>query len=167
MATTKKKECGYKLPKTGKPCGRTAKYGTAGAPRCKSHEGKRNKRGGNGPRPKLKKGKKSKAIRRKGAKVVSKRGSAAKKTRKTKKTAKVKAKKTTKAKTKTKAGKKKKRAHTAAKISFYDVKTGKNIMVPRDNCKIKRNKSSRGGDRIICMHKGRKFSTFVARGFKL
>lgn len=161
MAIKKKKECGYRIPKTGNPCGKGAKYGTAGAPRCKSHDGKRNKRVSKKTTVKAKKSK-TKALKKKSKKTVSKRGSASAKTRKTKKT------KTKKTASKSKKGKKgKKRPHTKTKISFYDVKSGKNIMVPRESCKIKRNKSTRGGDRIICMHKGRKYSTFVARGFKL
>lgn len=162
MATKKKKECGYRVPKTGKPCAKGAKYGTSGAPRCKSHEGKRSKRVTSAAKTKVKtkKAKKTKikALKKKSKKTVSKRGAASAKTRKTKKTASKKSKK----------GKKgKKRPHTKTKISFYDVKSGKNIMIPRDSCKIKRNKSTRGGDRIVCVHKGRKYSTFVARGFKL
>jgi len=160
MAIKKKKECGYRIPKTGNPCGKGAKYGTAGAPRCKSHHGKRNKRVST--KITVKKSK-TKALKKKSKKTVSKRGSASARTRKTKKT-KTKTKKTT---SKKKGKKGKKRPHTKTKISFYDVKSGKNIMIPRESCKIKRNKSTRGGDRIVCTHKGRKFSTFVARGFKL
>lgn len=157
MATKKKKECGYRIPKTGNPCGKGAKYGTAGAPRCKSHHGKRNKRVSTKTTTKKSK---TKSLKKKSKKIVSKRGAASAKARKTKKT---KTKKTA-----SKKGKKgKKRPHTKTKISFYDVKSGKNIMISRESCKIKRNKSTRGGDRIVCLHKGRKYSTFVARGFKL
>lgn len=162
MAVKKKKECKYRILKTGNPCGKGAKYGTPGAPRCKSHHGKRNKRVSTKTTAKKSK---TKALKKKSKKIVSKRGAASAKARKTKKT------KTKNKKTASKKGKKgkkgKKRPHTKTKISFYDVKSGKNIMIPRESCKIKRNKSTRGGDRIICMHKGRKYSTFVARGFKL
>lgn len=146
-----KKLCGYRLP-SGDVCEKGAKYGSAGAPRCKRHEGKRNKK-----KSQKVKTKKS-SLKKKTKSTKSKRSTESKKTRKTRKT---------RATNKTSRKKGKKRPHTKSKISFFDVKTGKNIMVPREICKIKRNRSARGGDRITCTFKGRRYSTFVARGFEL
>jgi hypothetical protein len=56
---------------------------------------------------------------------------------------------------------------TTGKVKFYDVKTKKYVRIPRSDCKIKRNRTTRGGDRLIGNYKGRKLHTFVKRGFKL
>jgi len=149
-----KKVCAYRLP-SGEVCGKGAKYGSISAPRCKRHEGKRNK--------------KRTAVSvttTQGPKRKKKRKQQVEKTRKPRRKQKTpNSRKVATRKTRKKKGKK--RAHTKAKISFYDVKTGKNVMVSRELCKIKRNKSARGGDRIVCNYKGRKYSTFVPRGFEL
>jgi len=57
-------------------------------------------------------------------------------------------------------------AHTAAAIRFYDVASGRSVLVPRENCKIRRSQG-RGGDQVYTVVNGRKLFTFVTRGFQL
>ena len=56
---------------------------------------------------------------------------------------------------------------STAKIKFYDVKNKKYVRISRSDCKVKRNRSPRGGDRLIGKYKGRELHTFVKKGFKL
>ena len=67
----------------------------------------------------------------------------------------------------TKAKTKAKTASRSAKIKFYDVKQKKYVRIPRTDCKVRRNRSARGGDRLIGKYKGRELHTFVKKGFKL
>lgn len=78
-------------------------------------------------------------------------------------------KKATKTKVKRKAKKKAKvkTVSKSGKIKFFDVKTKKYVSIPRGECKLKKNRSARGGDQLIANYKGRKLYTFVKRGFQL
>ncbi len=53
------------------------------------------------------------------------------------------------------------------RIRFYDPRTKKYVNIPRSACKLKRNKNPRGRNRIVAMHKGKKYSTAAPKGFKL
>jgi len=57
-------------------------------------------------------------------------------------------------------------AHTPSAIRFYDVSQGRVVLVPRENCKIRRSQG-RGGDQVYTVVNGRKLFTFVTRGFQL
>lgn len=119
-------------------------------------------------KPKTTKRKSKTIVRTKKRRVVKTK----KKPSKTK--AKPKARKTkTKTKTKklvrrkTKKTSKKSKVSSTGKVKFYDVKTKKYVRIPREDCKIKRNRTPRGGDRLIGSYKGRELHTFVKKGFKL
>jgi len=60
----------------------------------------------------------------------------------------------------------KKLAHTATAIRFYDVAEGRVILVPREDCRIRRSRG-RGGDQVYAAVNGKKLYTFVTRGFQL
>ena len=62
---------------------------------------------------------------------------------------------------------KKSKITSSGKIKFYDVKNKKYVRIPRADCRVRRNPSPRGGDRLIGKYKGRKLHTFVKKGFKL
>jgi len=88
-----------------------------------------------------------------------------KKTKTTKKKSTKKLKRAKKSKASARA--KSKNPSTKGKLKFYDVKNKKYVRIPRTDCKIRRNRSARGGDRLIGKYKGRKLHTFVKKGFKL
>ena len=118
------------------------------------------------PKPK-KKAKATVKSKRTIAKPKSKRKvSPKKKLTKKKITKKLKRKSKVKKTKKTKATSKRS-ASTTDKVRFYDVKTKKYVKIPRSDCKIKRNRTPRGGDRLIGQYKGRELHTFVKKGFKL
>lgn len=86
-----------------------------------------------------------------------------------------KTKKTSNHKTRTKASarktkttsSRKKTTKAGKKIKFYDVKTKKYVRIPREDCRLKRSRTARGGDRLVGKYKGRELHTFVPKGFVL
>lgn len=107
------------------------------------------------PKRKTKTTKTSKTAKSKRKTKTSKKKTLKRKTKKT-------AKSTSKRKTTSRSAK-----SSSAKIRFYDVKNKKYVKIPRADCKIKRNRSPRGGDRLVGTYKGRELHTFVKKGFKL
>jgi len=53
------------------------------------------------------------------------------------------------------------------RIKFYDAAKKKYVLIPRSECRVKRNKNPRGGDQLTARYKGRKLFTSVKKGFKL